>query len=39
VASSDRAVEQLGWQRRYPQLETIVAHAWAWHENHPDGYR
>lgn len=39
VASSDRAVEQLGWQRRYPKLETIVAHAWAWHENHPNGYR
>ena len=30
VADSTAAEEVLGWQRRYPQLEQIVRHAWAW---------
>ena len=38
VASSQRAIADLGWQPKFPQLETIVAHAWAWHEGHPEGY-
>jgi len=38
VASAEKAGRELGWQPKYPKLETIVAHAWAWHENHPDGY-
>jgi len=38
VASARRAIEELGWRPRFPQLETIVAHAWAWHQACPDGY-
>ncbi len=32
VAAPARAREVLGWSCRYPDLETIVRHAWAWHE-------
>ncbi len=38
VADSRRIVADLGWQPRYPELETIVAHAWAWHQRHPEGF-
>jgi len=38
VASSDKAVAELGWQPRYPYLKEIVGHAWAWHKSHPHGY-
>ncbi|MRG96336.1 UDP-glucose 4-epimerase GalE [Polyangium spumosum] len=32
VGSSERARTRLGWSPRYPELETIIAHAWAWHQ-------
>jgi UDP-glucose 4-epimerase len=36
VASSVKAHNELGWRPRYPDLETILAHAWAWHQKrHP----
>jgi UDP-glucose 4-epimerase len=38
VASSRRAVSQLGWRPKHPDLTTIVSHAWGWHKAHPDGY-
>mgnify|MGYP001293337486 FL=1 len=38
VASSRRIREELGWAPRYPALETIIAHAWAWRQAHPAGY-
>ncbi len=38
IASSQRAAAELGWQPLYRDLETIVAHAWAWHEANPNGY-
>ncbi len=38
VASSAKAIAELGWQPKYPDLETIVSHAWAWHKSSPDGY-
>lgn len=31
VASSERARAELGWQPAYPELETMIAHAWSWH--------
>jgi UDP-glucose-4-epimerase GalE len=34
VAAPARAREVLGWTCRYAELETIVRHAWAWHEKH-----
>ena len=39
VASSDRLKRELGWKPRYPDLRTIIEHAWAWHSTHPGGYR
>jgi UDP-arabinose 4-epimerase len=32
VAAPTRAREVLGWRCAYPEIETIVEHAWAWHE-------
>lgn len=31
VASSKKINSQLGWQRQYPSLDTIIQHAWRWH--------
>jgi UDP-glucose 4-epimerase len=38
VASSRKAETELTWQRKHSDLKTIVAHAWKWHQAHPDGY-
>ncbi len=38
VASAERAMCELGWQPRYPKLTEIVASAWNWHRQHPQGY-
>jgi UDP-glucose 4-epimerase len=38
VASSEKAQQELGWRPAYPELGTIVEHAWNWHRSHPDGY-
>ena len=31
VASSERAIHELGWRPRYSQLDDILHTAWAWH--------
>lgn len=31
VAGAQRALEELGWRPRYPELSTIIEHAWQWH--------
>jgi UDP-glucose 4-epimerase len=38
VASSEKIRRELGWQPRYPELEQIVASAWEWRRQHPNGY-
>jgi len=38
VASSQKARDELGWRPQYGDIETIIAHAWAWHGEHPSGY-
>lgn len=38
VASSERIRAELGWRPGKPDLETIIADAWAWMRNHPRGY-
>lgn len=38
VASCERIKAELGWQPQYPDIETIIEHAWRWREAHPDGY-
>ena len=38
VASSERARRRLGWEPQHRTLEAIVASAWRWHKDHPNGY-
>ena len=38
VASSDRAVSDLGWEPQRGDLRVIVEDAWRWHHTHPGGY-
>ena len=38
IATSKKAVEQLGWKPKYNDLNTIIASAWKWHSAHPRGY-
>src|SRR5688500_9353186 len=38
VASSRRARRELGWQPQHSKLEQMLADAWAWRLEHPDGY-
>ncbi len=38
VASSEKIRRELGWQPRSPELEQIVASAWEWRRQHPNGY-
>ena len=38
VASSEKIRRELGWQPRYPELEQIVASAWEWRRQRPNGY-
>jgi len=39
IASSDKIMEELGWEPRYPNLRQIIEMAWAWHVKHPNGYK
>jgi UDP-glucose 4-epimerase len=38
VASSQKIRDELGWVPRKPEIETMIADAWAWFEAHPRGY-
>jgi UDP-glucose 4-epimerase len=38
VASSAKAKGLLGWRPRYPGLEPMIEHAFAWFKTHPNGY-
>jgi UDP-glucose 4-epimerase len=38
VASSERIRRELGWKPRYSDLNSIVETAWAWRQEHPQGY-
>jgi len=38
VAGAEKARTVLGWKPEFPAIRTIVEHAWAWHQAHPDGY-
>ena len=37
-ADSTKAKTELGWKVKFPDIESIVATAWRWHSNHPNGY-
>ena len=38
IASSEKAMEILGWKPKHAGIEEIIASAWKWHSTHPDGY-
>ncbi|MEA2319535.1 MAG: UDP-glucose 4-epimerase [Solirubrobacteraceae bacterium] len=38
VASSEKIRDELGWVPRKPEIETMIADAWAWLEARPEGY-
>ncbi|MBD2395978.1 UDP-glucose 4-epimerase GalE [Cyanobacterium aponinum FACHB-4101] len=33
VGSSEKAKKILNWQPQYPDIETIISHAWQWHQS------
>jgi UDP-glucose 4-epimerase len=39
VAAATKAINELGWQPKFPKLEDIITTAWAWHKKNPAGYR
>lgn len=38
IASSQKAMDVLGWNPKYTNVEDIIATAWNWHSTHPNGY-
>ena len=38
VSSSEKVINELGWEPQFPNLDVIIETAWRWHRNHPDGY-
>ncbi|MGY8622306.1 UDP-glucose 4-epimerase GalE [Bacillus safensis] len=39
IASSEKALQELGWTPQYADLHTIIQSAWDWFQKHPDGYQ
>ena len=33
VGSGEKAQNILGWEPKYPEIETIISHAWQWHKH------
>lgn len=38
IASSEKAMKELGWTPKYNRLEQIIESAWLWHKSKPNGY-
>ena len=38
-ADSTKAKTELGWEPKYTTIEPIVATAWKWHSEHPNGFK
>lgn len=38
IANAEKAARILGWQPKITEIEEIIASAWKWHTEHPDGY-
>lgn len=38
VGSSEKIQQELGWDPRHSDLETIISTAWRWHSANPEGY-
>lgn len=39
TADATKAIAELGWKTKYPELETIIETAWKWHNKYPNGYQ
>lgn len=39
IASSQKAREKLGWEPSFNSVEDIIASAWNWHGNNPEGFK
>lgn len=39
VASSEKAMQELGWKPQFASLEQIIRSAWDWYQKHPEGYK
>jgi len=39
IASSAKAREILKWNPQFTDVEKVIATAWTWHKNHPNGYK
>jgi len=39
AASCDKIRAELSWDPKYPDIDSIIRHAAAWREAHPNGYR
>ena len=39
VASSEKIRTDLGWRPEKPELTAMISDAWAWMQDHPEGYR
>ncbi len=38
-ANSEKAKKELNWKIKYTNVEDIIATAWQWHKNNPDGFK
>lgn len=38
IASSDKIRKELGWEPEYTDVEKVIASAWKWHRNNPNGF-
>jgi len=38
IASSQKAINELGWNPKFNSLEVIIETAWNWHKSHLEGY-
>jgi UDP-glucose 4-epimerase len=38
IASSEKAINELGWKPKYADLHTIINSAWNWFQKNPNGY-
>ena len=39
IASSLKAQKELGWKPKFLSIEDIIASAWKWHKNNPQGFK
>ncbi|MCC8097268.1 MAG: UDP-glucose 4-epimerase GalE [Eubacterium sp.] len=38
IASSEKAMKELGWKPRFNSRSQLIESAWNWHKTHPNGY-